>query len=264
MPVAVMRRRAWILAAPSLLLGGSPAAGTARPRTPLAATPIARTDLKWWRERHERKLAELRTRQPALVFYGDSITQQWERSGPPEWRDYAPVWQRFYGARNAVNLGYTGDTTASLIWRIQNGEAAGIDPRAAVILIGANNLGRVRWGTEDTMAGIERITRELGQRLPRTRLLLLGILPSERSPWVNETTAAINRGLAGRYPRGHAVTFLDLGHLFLREGRLDRSQFYDPLLKPPEPPLHPTAAAMGRLAEAMEPTLAAWLQPEGR
>jgi lysophospholipase L1-like esterase len=234
----------------------TPAQAEERKRTVLAATPIGRMDLKWWRERHEAKLAELRGRPPGVVFYGDSITQQWEHRGPPDWRDYAPIWQRFYGGRNAVNLGFTGDTTASLIWRLRNGQASGIDPRAAVILIGANNLGRVKWGATDTVAGIETIITEARTRLPRTRVVLLGILPSDRSPWASETTVAVNRALAERYPRGHDVIYRDFTALFTRDGRLDRSLFYDPLLNPPAAPLHPTASAMARLAEALEPTLA--------
>ena len=67
----------------------------------LAATPISRFDLPWWRTRHEAKLAELRTHPADLIFLGDSITQDYEVSGPPEWRDFVPVWQHFYGDRNA-------------------------------------------------------------------------------------------------------------------------------------------------------------------
>jgi lysophospholipase L1-like esterase len=40
---------------------------------------------------------------------------------------------------------------------------------------------------------------------------------------------------------------------------LDRSLFLDPLLQPPEPPLHPSAEGQARMAAAMEPTLAALL-----
>ena len=124
-------------------------------RTILAATPISRMDLPWWRARHEAKLKELAEAKPALIFLGDSITQDWEHVGPPEWKDFVPVWQRFYGDRHAVNLGFNGDTTASLLWRIQNGEVAGIAPTVAVILIGANNMGHVHWSAEDTVAGID-------------------------------------------------------------------------------------------------------------
>lgn len=225
-------------------------------RTILAAIPISRMDLPWWHARFDEKQAELREKHPALVFYGDFITQNWERHGPPDWVDYQPVWQRFYGDRNAVNLGFIGDTTANLIWRIRNGEAAGISPKVAVVLIGANNLGRLHWSAEDTMAGIDVIISELHHRLPRAKILMLGVLPSERTAWASETTVAINRALAEKYGHGGAVTFLDVAQVFLRDGKFDRSLFYDPKLTPPEAPLHPTAQGMAMLAAAMEPTLA--------
>jgi lysophospholipase L1-like esterase len=230
-----------------------------RPHTILAATPISRTDLSWWRTRHEAKLKELRARQPALIFLGDSITEDWEYSGPAPWLNFAPVWQRFYGGRNAVNLGFKGDTTASLLWRIENGETAGIAPKAAVILIGANNLGRLHWSAGDTVAGIDAIVRALRQRLPGTRLLLLGILPSERNAWATETTLAVNKALAARYQAGGEVTFLDVGHVFMKGGKLDRDLFYDPKKTPPDPPLHPSPEGQALMAAAMEPTLAAML-----
>lgn len=238
----------------ALLVFVAPAASSAR--TVLAAIPISRMDLPRWRARFDEKQIELKERQPALVFYGDSIMQNWERQGPPEWADYAPIWQRFYGDRNAVNLGFIGDTTASLIWRIRNGEAAGIAPKVAVVLIGANNLGRVHWSAEDTVTGIDVIVEELRKRLPRTKILLLGVLPSERSAWATATTVEINRTLAERYAHMDGVTFLDVGHVLMSDGRLDRSLFYDPKLTPPEAPLHPTPQGMALIAAAIEPALA--------
>jgi lysophospholipase L1-like esterase len=247
-----MRRRLVLLGlASSLLL---PVVGSAR--TILAATPISRMDLAWWRARHEAKLKELATMKPELIFLGDSITQDWEDTGPPAWRDFAPAWQRFYGDRHAVNLGFKGDTTASLLWRIRNGEVAGIAPNAAVILIGANNLGRVHWSAEDTIAGIDTVIGDLHRRLPMTKLLLLGVLPSERSAWITETSGQINRMLAERYKDDRSVAFLDLTALFMRNGKLNQALFLDPQLTPPDPPLHPSAQGQAIMAKAMEPVLA--------
>ena len=225
-------------------------------RTILAAVPISRMDLPWWHARFDAKQAELRATNPKLIFLGDSITQDWERQGPPDWAEYVPVWQHFYGDRTAVNLGFSGDTTANVIWRVRNGELDGISPKVAVVLIGANNLGRLHWSADDTVAGIYMIIRDLNRRLPNTKVLLLGVLPSDRTAWASQTTVAINRALAAKYARPSFVTFLDVGHVFLRNGKLDRSLFYDPKLTPPEAPLHPTAQGMGLLAAAMEPTLA--------
>lgn len=225
--------------------------------TILAATPISRMDLPWWRTRHHAKLAQLARMHPDLIFLGDSITQDWELEGPDPWLQFAPVWRRFYGDRNAVNLGFMGDTTASLLWRIRNGEVDGIAPKVAVILIGANNLGRLHWSAEDTVLGIDTIIADLRHRLPRTRILLLGVLPSERSDWVTETTHAINRTLQAKYARDPVVTFLDTGHVFMKNGRFDRDLFYDPKLHPPAPPLHPSPEGQALMAAAMEPNLAA-------
>jgi len=236
------------------LLLGTPLLVAARVRPVLATLPISRLALPWWRQRFEAKQAELHSRPVELVFYGDSITANWEKTGPQPWQDFAPVWQRYYGDRHAINLGFKGDTTASLIWRLQNGEAQGIAPKAAVVLIGANNFGHVHWGAQETLHGIDAVVSEIRQRLPGTKILLLAVLPSERSAWISEQTAAVNRALPGRY--GPMVTVMDLGHLFYRDGRLDRSMFLDPLLTPPDPPLHPTAQAQAAMAAAMEPTLA--------
>jgi len=245
--------RRWIFLGLALA-AAIPEVGSAR--TILAAVPIGRTDLPWWRERHEAKLRELTHAKPELIFLGDSITQDWERTGPPAWQDFAPVWQRFYGDRHAVNLGFKGDTTASLIWRIRNGEVAHISPKAAVVLIGANNMGRPHWSADDTVAGIDVIIGELRKRLPTTKILLLSVLPSDRSAWITETTAQINRMLAKRYKDDPTVSYLDLTALFMRNGVLNRDLFLDPKLIPPDPPLHPTAQGQALMAKAMEPVLA--------
>lgn len=241
----------------ALLLAGALTSSPAR--VILAAVPISRMDLHWWRARFDAKQRDLQQQHPALVFYGDSITQDWERHGPEPWADFAPVWQRYYGDRNAVNLGFIGDTTANLLWRIEHGEASGIDPKVAVILIGANNLGYLHWSTDDTMLGIDTIVRQLRQRLPHTKILLLGILPSDRSAWATETTVAVNHELASQFAQSQSVTFLDVGHVFMRDGKLDRNLYLDPKDKPPEAPLHPTAQGQAMVAAAMEPTLAAMM-----
>ena len=210
-------------------------------------------DLPWWRLRFEAKQQELSSRHIDLLFLGDSITQAWEL------HDFAPIWQRLYGNRNAINLGFTGDTTAHLLWRIENGETSGIAPKVAVVLVGANNFGRLHWSADDTVAGIDAIVAELHRRLPQTKVLLLGILPSERSEWVTKSTLEANRALAAHYDHGGDVTFLDVGHVFMRDGRLNRDLFLDPRLTPPAAPLHPSAQGQGLMAEAIEPRLAALL-----
>ncbi len=247
-----MTRAALLLAA--LLLA---AAG----RVPPAATPISRDTLGWWHARHTAKLAELRQGPVDLIFLGDSITQNYERDGPQPFLDFRPVWRRFYGDRHAVNLGFKGDATAHLLWRMTHGELDGIAPKAAVILIGANNFGHLHWSAADTALGIETVVAEARRRLPHTKLLLVGILPSVRSDYVTESTRAVNAALAARYGGGAVagVTYIDVTPVFLADGAVNTSLFYDPELTPPDPPLHPTPTGQARMAEAIEPALSAML-----
>ena len=246
-----------VLAAPLL---AAPLLAVAAGHTPLAATPLSRADVRWWAERHAAKLRELRAAPVDLLWIGDSITHNWERSGPPA-EDFAPVWQRFYGGRHAVNLGFKGDATAHLLWRLRNGEIDGITPKATVLLIGANNFGRLRWSAEDSLAGHDACVAELRRRLPATKLLVLSVLPSDRGTWTTQATRAMNHGLAQRYAGGKVpgISYVDATSLFERNGTIDLAQYYDPRLRPPEPAIHPTATAQSRLAALIEPQLAAVL-----
>lgn len=240
-----------------LWLAGMMAAALAVPagaaRLPRAAVPVSRIDLAWWGERHRQKLAEIKRQPVGLVWLGDSITQGFESP------DYQPTWLQFYGDRRAVNLGFSGDATSHLLWRLDHGEVGGLAPKLAIILIGANNLGRLHWPAADDIAGIEAVVARTRALLPRCKILVIGILPSDRGRWVMRTTAQVNAALATRYAHGAVanVTFTDQSALFMRGGAVDDTQFHDILLKPPQPALHPSPAALARLAAAIEPAVAA-------
>lgn len=253
----------WI-AALIVLLAGLVAPLGAPARVNLAAAPISRMDLPWWRQRFLEKQAELRGGPVDLVWYGDSITENWEKHGPPAWRDFAPIWQRFYGGRHAINLGFTGDSTANLIWRIENGEASGIAPKVAVVLIGANNFGLPHWPAEETVPGIEAVVNLLRERLPATAIVLLSVLPSERSAWVSENTRETNAALGRIYAGSTMVHYVDVTDVFMAGGKLDRSLFLDRMLRPPEPLLHPTAQAQEQIAAAIEPLIASLMGDRNR
>ena len=241
--MSMHRRR--LLAGLAALPACLPAA--ARAATP-AATPLSRMNLPWWAERFEASQRALATA-PRLLMLGDSITQNFDKRGPPAWQDFAPVWQRFFAPRGAVNLGFKGDTTASLLWRIQQARFAATPPRAAVMLIGANNFGRVHWNAADTAIGVDACLDALRARVHGIRIVLVGVLPSVRSAWVDAQTRAVNRLLAERHAGAPDLTWLDAGHLFLRaDGSTDPAKFYDGLLTPPDPPLHPTPAMMAELS----------------
>ena len=224
----------------------------------LAAAPIGRTDLPWWRERFAMTLREARSNLDAkLVWLGDSITQFWQRSGPVPYENVLPVWKQYYAPYDALDFGFIGDTTSSLIWRLNHGQVKGLHPKLAIILIGANNLGRPHWGARLTVPGIEAVVNNVHRRLPRSNILLLGVLPSDRGPWVTEQTRLINERLARIYAGGGVVTFRNVNKILERDGKIDTALYMDPKLPRHEPALHPDAEGMRRIAEALAPMVAA-------
>jgi beta-glucosidase len=145
-----------------------------------------------------------------------------------------------------VNLGFNGDCTENVLWRLQQGELAGIAPKLAVVMIGTNNTGIRQDPPAETTAGIEAILATLHARLPHTKILLLAVFPRRASADdpLRRINAAINdrlRALADR----RRVFFLDLGPRFLDgQGRLSEDVMPDAL--------HPSEQGYRLWAEGME------------
>lgn len=230
-----------------------------------STVPTDRLDQPWWAQRHREVLELIRQHPDApLLLIGDSITQNYEKAAPPD-EDFQSTWQQFYGARGALNLGFSGDGTEHLLWRLQHGEVDGLQPKLAVVLIGTNDTGWLGHSARRTQLGIDAVVAELQRRLPRTHILLLGLLPSDVSAEKSLRDSQVNRYLARRYAESSHVTYLDVGAIFLRRGRLDVSRFYDTRFSPPAAALHPDTVGQRMLAEAIEPTLARLLdQPPVR
>ncbi len=230
----------------------------------IATTPISRLQEGWWRARFEAKQVELRTKTIDVMWLGDSITQNWERDGPQPWQRYRPVWEGIYDSDHSINLGFRGDSTCHLLWRLMHGELDYVHPRAIVLLIGANNFGHVHTDADQTFAGIETIVTLLRQHLPSAGIVLIGVLPSIRSPWIDINTKRLNEQLAQASFNRPGLTFVDATSLFMKDGHVDAGQFIDPKLHPPEPALHPTVQAQAQLAEIVEPIVRKYLGKPAR
>ncbi|MAD16980.1 MAG: acetylglucosamine-6-sulfatase [Alteromonadaceae bacterium] len=178
----------------------------------LSVTPVARTE-PWWQERHLQKLNEKKAFNDDvdLLFLGDSITHSWEDTG-------AATWNKHYAHLKPLNLGFSGDCTEHLLWRLQNGEIDNIAPKLTVILIGTNNAGHRVESPEDTAAGVKAVLDEVRSRLPNSKILLLATFPrskSKNAP-MRKRVNAIN-DLVQRFADNENVFWLDIGQVFLTE-----------------------------------------------
>ncbi len=221
-----------------------------------AVVPTDRLSEGWWAARHKAIVAEVASHPDAqLLLIGDSITNNYDKTEPAN-QDFQPVWQQYYAARKALNLGFSGDTTANVLWRLDHGEVQGLHPKLAVVLIGTNNTGFFGETAEETEKGIDAVIADLRHRLPETKILLMGILPTALPS--RERNFDVNSYLSSHYAGGEdpLVSYIDIGVVFYAHGELDSSLFYDPTLTPPRPALHPTAIGQRLMASAIEPAVA--------
>jgi lysophospholipase L1-like esterase len=232
-------------------------------QTPMAPAPnpaAVPTDLSndsWWAARHQAVVQAVKSHPDTqLLLIGDSITNNYDKAEPPD-ENFQPIWKQFYEPRKALNLGFSGDTTAHLLWRLEHGEVDGIHPKVAVVLIGTNNTSQHNNHTaEQTEAGIDAVVSELENRLPDTKILLLGILPSDLSDTKTQRDEAVNAYMANCYSENPLVTYLDIGSIFYKNAALNTALFYDPRLPQHGKSLHPDTIGQRMMAEAIEPTLA--------
>lgn len=210
----------------------------------VALTPVPREG--WWMERHEQKLKQKADMdQVDLVMIGDSITHGWEGRGKE-------TWAKYYADRNALNLGYSGDRTEHVLWRLDNGEVDDIDPKLFTIMIGTNNIGHGSSTPAQTVEGVDAIIAKLRDKFPKAKVLLLAVFPRDadengaKRKLVNEINAGLEKL---EVIDGETVVYLDINEVFLEDdGVLPKSIMPDLL--------HPHEEGYKLWAAAVEPTLA--------
>jgi lysophospholipase L1-like esterase len=195
-------------------------------------------------KRHEGFLKDLEAKngKVGVLFVGDSITDGWRTGGKK-------VFEQNYGPMDPYNIGIGGDRTQHVLWRLEHGEVDGINPKAAVLMIGTNNLGSN--SNEEIVAGVTKIVQTLHSKLPNTKVLLLAIFPrgAKADDPNRARIKAINAELAKLDDGGKTVKYLDIGPKFLEpDGTLPKDIMPDAL--------HPNEKGYQIWADAMGPTLA--------
>ena len=194
-----------------------------------------------------------------LLWIGDSITHGWEGGGKD-------VWAEYYGDRNAMNFGISGDRTGHVLWRLENSPVDKINPKMTNIMIGTNNIGhtvdkmdgdnKVRAqhsSPAETVQGVQAVVDKVKALYPTTKILLLEVFPRDHKVGdkFRKDVDAINAGLRDIYAGGKVenVQLYSINDLFLTEdGTLPKEIMPDML--------HPNAAGYKIWADALEPMIA--------
>lgn len=174
-----------------------------------------------------------------IVFLGDSITERWETDGTNAWNHY-------YGDRKVLNLGVGGDRTQHMLWRLEQGQLDGLEPKVLVFLLGTNNANDRP--EDEIVASLKTVLGKVRKRLPKTKILLMGIFPRGQTfnP-IRGKVLQVNQALA-QLEDGQHLFFMDIGARFVGgDGSISKTVMKDYV--------HLSARGYEIWAEAIEPKL---------
>ncbi len=183
-----------------------------KPAPESTTKPVPRD--KGWVNRHEAFVAIAKKGGVEVLFLGDSITDAWGGEGHNPKAAGAKIFEKEFLPLKAANFGIGGDRTQHVLWRLQNGELDGIQPKVLMLMIGTNNAGANT--AQEIADGITAIVKEIHKRSPKTKVLLLGVFPRGEKPNpTRDKLKEVNKHIAKLDDGGKTVRYLDIGDKFL-------------------------------------------------
>ena len=186
-----------------------------------------------------------------VYFEGDSITRRW---GATDYPDLLANWkQNFYGW-NAADFGWGADQTQNILWRLENGELDGVNPKVVVLLAGTNNVGAGA-SADHVTRGLQAIVSAIRTKAPAATIVVIAIFPRNDNMNFMPIIDSINSDLA-KLADGQKVRYLNINDkLADSDGRL-----FEGMMNVRDR-LHPTVKAYQVWADALKPMLTELLGP---
>ncbi len=187
-----------------------------------------------WETRHNAVIQYSRAHLPTTVLIGNSITHFWGGEPVSPRVNGKNAWEKYFGAKQVVNMGFGWDRIENVLWRVYHGALDSIAPRQVVLMIGTNNLQYNN--DQEIVTGLEFLIKAIRAKQPAATILVMGIFPRRK---MEEKVVAVNRLIAKMAAR-LKTPFADAGHLFLQKDKtIDESLFSDGL--------HPNEAGYDKL-----------------
>lgn len=222
-----------------------------------ADEPVFRTDPNSL-VAHSQLLAKAKQGGIDVYFEGDSIARRW---GATDYPDLLANWKQNFFGWNAADFGWGADQTQNILWRLENGELDGVNPKVVVLLGGTNNVGNPLFQgdanaeAEDVTRGLQAIVRVIQTKAPAATIIVTEIFPRNDKMALMPVIDRINRNLS-RFADGEKVRYLNIndkladGNGVLLDGMMNAKDR-----------LHPTVKAYQVWADALKPVLTELLGP---
>lgn len=182
---------------------------------------------------------------------GDSIARRW---GATDYPEMLANWNQNFHGWNAGDFGWGADQTQNILWRVDNGEIDGVNPRVIVLLAGTNNVG-AHATAEDVTRGIEAIVQKMREKAPMATIVLMGIFPRNDNMAFMPVIDQINQNLS-HFADGKTVRYLNINSkLADSNGKL-----FDGMMNARDK-LHPALKGYQVWADALRPVFTELLGP---
>jgi len=139
-----------------------------------------------------------------VLLVGDSITMQW-----------GAAWTKNFPNLKTVNIGIGGDKTQNVLWRLDHGGVAGLEPRLVVVLIGNNNMFfTAETGIEAAAKGIQMVVANVREKFPKAEIIAVKVFPAH-APGnafyenIKKTNAALDALKLDSDPKVHRLDLTD-------------------------------------------------------
>jgi len=184
------------------------------------------------------------------------IARRWGATDYPEllanWR------QNFFGW-NAADFGWGADRVENILWRLQNGELDGINPKIIVLLGGTNNVPGPSNDAKvtDITEGLTAVIETCRAKAPDAVIIITAIFSRNDNAGMNATIKKINENLA-KLADGKKTRFLDInGKLTDKDGKLLPGMMNNDKL-------HPDTKGYQTWADALKPIFTEILGPPAK
>jgi lysophospholipase L1-like esterase len=194
-----------------------------------------------------------------IYFEGDSITRRW---GATDYPNFLANWKQNFFGWNAADFGWGADTIQNILWRLQNRELDGVNPKVIVLLAGTNNVGRTNPPSgdaakvEDITRGIKAILDVMQAKASRATIVLMGIFPRNDNIAVMPTIDRINANIS-KFADGKRIRYVNINNkLADKDGKLFDGMMGDGL--------HPSLQGYQVWADALKPIFTELLGPPAK
>ena len=247
----------WCLALSTSLAQAPATATTNAPRGRLSRAdhPSPRTDPNS-KLAHEQLLEKAKKGGIDIYFEGDSITRRW---GATDFPEFLANWTTNFYGWNAANFGWGADRVENILWRLENGELDGVNPKIIVLLAGINNVGPMPGNdakVEDITRGLKAVIAVCQSKAPGATIVLTALFPRNDNMAAIPTINKINDNLA-KIADGKKIRYLNVNDkLADKDGKLFEGMSKDNL--------HPTLKGYQVWADGLKPIFRELLGPPAK